>query len=200
MAREPQSSERIVDQKELLRAAVRRYERARFPAPAATLGPDGWIVSPGEPLRSGEPEHLPEAVDEMQAAILDALRTGEPLPLEMQRHLAVAFEYLQAGIAHLLLTPVRRPGGREAPILKHLQIDALRYLRWCEDGRISDSKPLSTVGTAFGVSTKTAGNWSRAWKGAALPPAPAHFGGPEVTEALKTSGAAYHRFRARAKP
>lgn len=192
--------EQAADPKKLLWAAVRRYEKARFPAPPATLGLDGWIVPPGQPLENGDPEHSPEAVEEMQAAILDALRTGEPLPLEMRHHLAIAFEYLQAGIAHLLLTPVKRAGGREAPILKHLQIDALRYLRWCEDGRISDVRPFSTVGTTFGVSTKTAGNWSRTWKDVTLPPAPAHFGGPEVANALKTSGAAYQRFRARTRP
>ena len=188
------------DSRHALRAAVRRYERARYPAPVASLSPEGWIVPPAEPLAAGAPEHSPEAVDEMQAAILDALRTGEPLPAEMQRHLSLAFEYLQAGIAHLLLTPVKRPGGREAPILKHLQIDALRYLKWCEDGRIADVRPLSTIGTAYGVATKTVRNWRSHWEGTVLPEAPPHFGQQDVRAALQASGAAYHRFRAKPKP
>lgn len=197
---EPQENQIAIDARRRLRAAVRRYEKACFPAPAATLGSNGWVVEPGRPLTGGDPEHSPEAVDEMQAAMLDALQTGEPLPGEMRRHLTLAFEYLQAGISHVLLTPVRRPGGREAPILKHLQIDALRYLQWCEEGKIADPRPLSTVGTAYRVATKTAGNWKRNWVESTLPEVPAHFDAAQVYEALQQAGAAYQRFRTKARP
>lgn len=75
-------------------------------------------------------ENSPGAVRLMQRAVLDALRSGTPLPDEMRLHLCLAFEYLCNGVAFDLETPVKQPGGRESPIAKQTQEDAIRYLRW----------------------------------------------------------------------
>lgn len=96
--------------------------------------------------------------------MLDALRAGEPLPNEMRVHLAFAFEYLCKGIAYDLLTPVKRPGGREAPIATHAQKEAIRYLRWCEDGRIQDANAVRSVANAYDVEERTVRGWRTKWK------------------------------------
>lgn len=114
--------------------------------------------------------HTPQAIAEMQLAILEALRSGEPLPDEMRLHLTLAFEYLCAGVAFDLITPVKRPGGRQPPIARHLQAAAIRYLRWVEDGRIDDQAPVSTIAAAYGVSTRAVGYWKSQWKGQGTPP------------------------------
>ena len=108
-------------------------------------------------------KHAADAVQAMQAAMLDALRGPGPLPDEMRLHLALAFEYLCAGIEFDLVTPVRKPGGREAPIAKHAQEDGIRYLRWCEEGRIADSSPVKTIAAAYSVEPRTVRGWRAAW-------------------------------------
>lgn len=134
----------------------------------------------------------------MQAAMLDLLQSGEPLPDEMRLHLALAFEYLCAGVAFDLLTPIKRPGGREPPIAKLAQEDGIRYLRWCVDGRIADAAAVSTVATAYQVSTATIRNWRSAWADRPTP-APEHFGADTVGEHMRISGKAYQRFKPKPK-
>ncbi len=144
-------------------------------------------------------EYTPEALREMQAAMLDALRSGPDLPDEMRLHLALAFEYLCAGVAFDLVTPVKAPGGREPPILKHTQEDGIRFLRWCADGRIVDATPSSTVATAYGVSTATVRNWRKAWQGLPTPPLFEDYGAEQVADFMRISGKAYQRFKLRPK-
>ncbi len=141
-----------------------------------------------------------DALQAMQTAILDALRGDGPLPGEMRLHLALAFEYLCAGVSFDLLTPITRPGGREPPIAKHTQQDGIRYLRWCDDGRITDPAPASTVATAYGVSTATVGNWRRAWADRPTPPLFEDYGADQVTDFMRVSGKAYQRFKPKATP
>lgn len=113
--------------------------------------------------RTEQGEYTPDALREVQAAMLDALRSKDPLPEEMRLHLCFAFEYLCEGIASDLLTPVKRPGGRESPIFKKTREDAIRYLHWCRDGRIKDPSPVSSVGSAYEVNTRTVQNWLKSW-------------------------------------
>ena len=145
------------------------------------------------------------AMSEMQAAMLNALRSSEPLPEEMRLHLCFAFENLCAGKADDLVTPVKKPGGREPPIAKHTQEDAIRYLRWCDDGRIKDLSPLGTVGTAYGVGTRTVRNWREGWGDKPTPPLledgdtePA-VEAERVVECMRHGGNHYQRFKPKAK-
>lgn len=108
-------------------------------------------------------EYSPAALAEMQAAMLAALQSGDPLPDEMRLHLCFAFENLCEGVAFDFITPVKRPGGREPLIAKMTQEAAIRYLHWCDDGRIQDPSPPGSVGVAYRVSTRTVLNWRKAW-------------------------------------
>ena len=155
------------------RAAYRRYLDARYSSIA---------------------ESTPAEVLAMQRAMLDALRATDPLPTEMRQHLAIAFEYLCEGIAFDLLTPIKRRGGREPPIAKHAQEAAIRYLRWCNDGRIADASPVNEVANAYAVSTRTVCNWCRAWEGKPTPPLFEEWGAEQVTAFMKAAGKAYRRF------
>ncbi len=150
-------------------------------------------------MPSSSADSAPEAVAEMQAAMLDALRSGAHLPDEMRVHLALAFEYLCAGVAFDLLTPIKHPGGREPPILKHAQEDGIRYLRWCADGRIADAAPSSTVATAYGVSTATVRNWRTAWADRPTPLLFEDYGAEQVADFMRVSGKAYQRFKPKLK-
>ncbi|MDO9093999.1 MAG: hypothetical protein Q8R98_17725 [Rubrivivax sp.] len=158
-----------------MRAAYRRYVDAR-----CLPTPDG--------------EYTPEALEEMQAAMLDALRAEGPLPDEMRLHLGFAFEYVCAGLADQLLTPIKRPGGREAPIAKSAQQGAIRYLRWCEDGRIEDSSPVRTVAQAFDVVERVVRRWRAAWKDRETPALHEDFGADSVVAFMKADGRVYRRF------
>lgn len=127
--------------------------------------------------------------------MLDALQSGAHLPDEMRLHLALAFEYICAGVAFDLLTPIKRPGGREPPIAKHAQQDGIRYLRWCADGRIADAAAMSTVATAYQVSTTTIRNWRSAWADRPTPPLFEDYGAEQVIDFMRISGKAYQRFK-----
>lgn len=154
-------------------------------------------------------EYSPAAVGEMQAAMLYALQSGKPLPDEMRLHLCLAFEYLCEGIAFDLVTPVKRPGGREPPIAKKTQEDAIRYLHWCDDGRIKDPSPPSTVGTAYAVSTRTVLNWRKGWRDKPTPLLLPLAGGGGVNQQaaeadlvgkfMRIGGMQYQRFKPKAK-
>ena len=140
-----------------------------------------------------------DVVQAMQEAMRDALNGTAPLPGEMRLHLALAFEYLCVGVEFDLVTPVKKPGGREPPIVKHTQEDGIRYLRWCTDGRIQDSAPGSTVATAYGVSTATVGNWRRAWADRPAPPLFDDDSAEQVIDVMRHSGKAYQRFKPKPK-
>lgn len=153
-------------------------------------------------------EYTPGALKEMQAAMLDALQSSDPLPEEMRLHLCFGLEHLCAGVAFDLFTPVKRPGGREPPILKKTQEAAIRYLHWCKDGRINDKSPTSTVGTAYGVNTRTVSNWLKAWGERPTPPLKPIENYGEVDQAaeaarvarfMSISGTQYPRFKSQAK-
>lgn len=139
-------------------------------------------------------EWTPAELREMQLAMLDALRSGEPLPDEMRLHLAFAFEYLCDGITFDLLTPIKRPGGREPPIAKRTQDGAIRYLRWCEDGRIADAAAVRTVAAAYGVRDRTVRLWRTAWAAKPAPTLHEDYGTDEVAEFMRIDGRAYRRF------
>ena len=145
-------------------------------------------------LPTPDGKYTPDALNEMQQAILDVLRSDDPLPDEMRRDLAFAFEYLCAGITYDLLTPIKRPGGRKPPIGKHMQEAAIRYLRWVEDGRISDPRPIATVAQAYQVEERTVRNWRDAWRERPTPSLDDAFGHEQVTEFMKVTGKKYRRF------
>lgn len=149
-------------------------------------------------LKTAGGQYQPEAIREMQAAFLDALRTPGPLPNEMRLHLAWAFEHLCTGIAYDVLAPVKRPGGRELPIAKTTQESGIRYLRWCGDGRIQDGSSTSTVATSYGVSTRTVRNWYAAWNDRPTPPLFEEYGPAQVEKFMRLDGAAYQRFKLKA--
>jgi hypothetical protein len=144
--------------------------------------------------RSGEHRYTDKAVAEMQRAIRDALRSDDPLPAEMQHDLAFAFEFLCEGVAADLLTPVKRPGGRESPIAKKTQEEAIRYLRWAEDGRIADPNPVATVALSFQVDKRTVRNWRSNWENRAAPPVLDELGAEQVIRIMKAAGSQYRRF------
>lgn len=153
-------------------------------------------------------EYSPAAVGEMQAAMLDALQSGAPLPDEMRLHLCLAFEYLCEGVEFDLVTPVKRTGGREPPIAKKTQEEAIRYLRWCDEGRITDPSPPSTVGTAYGVTTRTVWNWRKGWGDKPTPsllPMGQYGKVDQKAEAalvgklMRSGGKQYQRFKPKAK-
>jgi hypothetical protein len=130
----------------------------------------------------------------MQRAILDALRADGPIPGEIRDHLAFAFEDICAGIESDLLSPVKRGGGRERPIAKHMQAAAIRYLRWVADGRIEDKRATATVAEAYGVTDRTVRGWNKAWRELPTPGLAEEFGADEVARFMRAIGGQYHRF------
>ena len=145
-------------------------------------------------LPTPDGKYSSDALSKMQLAFRDALRGDGQLPDEMRQELAFAFEYLCAGIAVDLLLPVKRPGGREAPIAKHMQEAAIRYLRWVEDGRIVDAKLIATVAQSFDVDQRTVRNWRTSWRDRPTPGLYEEYGANEVTNFMKATGKQYRRF------
>lgn len=134
----------------------------------------------------------------MQLAFLQALLSHEPLPSEMQLMLADAFEHLCAGIALPLLVPPQRKGGPARNVVAQRMIDAaIRYLRWCGDGRIVETDPVAKVCVAFGVSTRTVARWSADWSGRSDPPLAESFGPDSVVKLMKANGRAFRRVTGR---
>lgn len=149
---------------------------------------------PTSERETGEHRYKPEAIEGMQRAILDALRADGQLPGEIRNHLAFAFEEVCTGIESDLLSPVKRGGGRERPIAKHMQAAGIRYLRWVEDGRIEDERPTATVASAYGVTDRTVRFWKSAWRTLPTPGLCDEFGADAVVKFMKATGGQYHRF------
>lgn len=145
-------------------------------------------------LPTPDGRYTPDAVVGMQQAILGVLRSNDQLPNEMRQDLAFAFEHLCTGIAVDLLTPTKRPGGREPPIAKIMQEAAIRYLRWVDDGRLTDARPIATVAQSFQVAERTVRNWRKSWIGRPTPSLHDDFGQEEVTMIMKATGKQYRRF------
>jgi hypothetical protein len=144
---------------------------------------------------TGEHCYTPQAIQEMQQAILSALKAKGTIPKEMRLHLAFAFEEVCSGINSDLLAPVKRGGGRERPIAKHMQADAIRYLRWVENGRITDERPTATVAEAYGVTGRTVRGWKEAWREMPTPRIIEELATAEtVARVMRASGKQYHRF------
>lgn len=132
------------------------------------------------------------ALADMQLAIRDAFKGDGPLPSEMRRDLLFAFDDLCAGIANeLLMLPFR---GTMKPIRRHLQEDAIRYLRWVEDGRISDPLAVHNVAQWYGVSERTVRRWVSDWGVKPTPGLHGDFGKDLVITAAKESGARYYKW------
>jgi hypothetical protein len=146
-----------------------------------------------------EGKYSSEAIGQMQYAMLDFLRSEAPIPEEMRRHLSLAFESLCAGVESDLFTPLRKAGGREAPILKYTQEGGIRYLRWCEANRIIDQSSTSTVATAYGVGTRTVRNWYAKWGAKATPGLLEDYGAEQVASFMQAAGGAYQRFKSSSK-
>ncbi len=172
-----------------------------------------WCLPTVLDEETGEHRYTPEAIGGMQRAILYALRADGPLPEEIRMDLAFAFEEICAGIFSDLLTPVKRGGGRERPIAKHMQADAIRYLRWVEDGRIQDRSPTKTVAEAYEVGERTVRNWQTAWGDIPTPSINEVLGEVAdkpgidyeklaylVTRFMKVSGKQYRRFVPKPEP
>lgn len=149
---------------------------------------------PTSESETGEHCYTPEAIEGMQRAILNALQADGPIPGEIRAHLAFAFEEVCAGIESDLLSPVKRGGGRERPIAKHMQAAAIRYLRWVEEGRIQDNRPTATVAEAYGVTDSAVRGWKRAWRTLPTPGLTEEFGADEVAKFMQKTGGQYHRF------
>lgn len=145
-------------------------------------------------LPTPDGKYTPDALYEMQQAMLDALRSDDPLSGEMQSDLAFAFEYLCAGFTFDLLKPVKRSGGSKPPIAKYLQAAAIRYLRWVEDGHISDPRPIATIAEAYQVAERTVREWRKAWRERPTPSLDDAFGAEQVTGFMKGAGKQYPRF------
>ncbi len=129
---------------------------------------------------------------QMQEAFLEIFASDQPLPDEMRNRLAIAFEYLCAGVADPLLAPVKRRGGREEPLAKHMQKAAIRYLRWCEDKRF--------VANAYGVSIRTIERWIEEWRDKPIPPFADGFPDEERKyRIIEKAGEAYKRKFQRAR-
>lgn len=145
-------------------------------------------------VSTGEHRYTAEAILKMQLAILDALRSGGPVDDEIRMDLAYAFECICAGLPSDLLQPMKRYGGREPVIARHMQGAAIRYLRWVEDGQIEDKHPISTVAKAYDVTTKTVTNWNRAWQDLPTPGIYEEYGPDAVTRFMKAIGGSYRRY------
>jgi len=175
----------------LKKPAQHKPHAAKLPTPARQQ------ISPyGRYLDSLETD---DAIPQAQDAFRDLFATGKPLPEEMNARLAIAFEYLCAGIADPLLTPVKRASGREEPLAKHMQKAAIRYLRWCEDGRLADPKPKGTVANSYGVTRRTVQRWAKIWKHRPTPPISPEFPPEAVRRFMHAEGKAYQRRFAKPK-
>lgn len=153
------------------------------------LGPDGWVL--GKPSRPKKSDRI-AGVKKMQCAMLKALQSSYPLPIEMRRALAWAFEELIAGISSDLLIPARGSGRPVPPINKILQEAAIRYIRWAQEGRIVDDRPRETIAMHYRVSLGAVGNWCRAWENQKMTP-PALDDATHVTRMMEICGARYRR-------
>lgn len=151
-----------------------------------------YLDAKGLPTPNGK--YSPDALLEMQQAMLDALCSDDQLPAEMQRDLAFSFEYLCAGFTFDLLKPINRSGGSKPPIAKYLQAAAIRYLRWVEDGHISDPRPIATIAEAYQVAERTVRGWRKAWRDRPTPSLDDAFGAEHVTGFMKGAGKQYPRF------
>lgn len=132
------------------------------------------------------------ALAEMQLAFLDALKSNDPLPIEMQQHLSFAFADLCAGFSNELLTiPFR---GSMKPIKTKLQEDAIRYLRWVKDGRIDDPLAVENIAQWYGVGERQVRRWVADWADRPTPKLHEDFGEKTVIAAAKQSGARYYKW------
>ncbi|MBK6355380.1 MAG: hypothetical protein IPF44_00915 [Betaproteobacteria bacterium] len=123
---------------------------------------------------------------DMQRALLDALRSGQPLPIEMQRDLAFSFEELVTGNQPELLTVLRGAGKPDPTLKRYLRKEAIRYLRWVSDGRINDKTPLKTVARSFGVTAKAVETWIDAFSDTEIDPLV--FESPDLAEFEDSDG------------
>ncbi len=106
----------------------------------------------------------------------------------------MGFESVCEGIADDLLTPVKRAGGREAPIAKHTHQAAIQYLRWCADGRINDANAVRTVANAYDIDERTVRAWRAKWRDSPTPALFDEYGPEQVTKFMKATGKVYRRF------
>jgi HD domain len=137
--------------------------------------------------------YQPSEIAEMQCAMFEALKTGEPIPSEMQMHLSFAFENLCAGIPdELFMLPFN--GGQAKPIRKHLQGDAIRYLRWVKDGKISDGRPIQNIADWYGVERRSVSRWVKEWGDKPTPGLHEDFGEDVVKCAAIQSGKRYYKW------
>lgn len=164
------------------------------------LTPYGRFLA-AQDLPTPNGEYSTEAIDEMRAAFLDALMAPDPLPSEMQLHLASAFEHLCAGVAVPLLTPAPRKGGPARNVTAARLVEAaIRYLRWCDDRRILDNSPVSTVAASYGVHTQTVTRWLAEWRARPTPPIVDGWDGESVTRFMRSSAGAFRRLTKRGQP
>jgi len=95
----------------------------------------------------------------MQEALLDHVawrmdsEKGKPLPQEMAFELSIYFRDIIAGHPNQYTTPiVKKPAGRHKrhPDENSCIEDAVRYLRFVDDGLIKDRHPIKTVHEHYG--------------------------------------------------
>lgn len=169
---------------------LRRYWAAKYKGLAFRHLLPGGEAQPAPPADQRAPDF-----GEMQRAMLAALRSDLPLPIDMRRDLAHAFEVLCAGMKDELLTPITRAGGREHPDAKDIQADGIRYLR-VREASGETAGAIDAVAAAYGVSRRAVGNWATAWREQPVRDLPPHV---SYIEMMQISGRLYQRLFARAK-
>jgi hypothetical protein len=171
-----------------------------------TLTDQGWVIksitNQGQVFSTGGPyEYSKETIRELQLAMLEALRADEPLPNEMRRHLADAFEYVCSGLEYDLTTPCQeKKVGSYSPFIQRLKIPAIRYRRWVDDGSILDNSPNETIAEAYGVSSRSVQTWLRNMKSELIPPLYEDWNSAEqVIKLMKEYGKTFQRSQKRVK-
>lgn len=153
----------------------------------------GWVVEEGARLPNPDFLH-PEDIQALQKAIRDALLSPDPLPNEIRRFLGLGIDFVCQGAEFPVFKPValRGKAGRPPrPDLRYIREPAIRYLRWCDEQRIDDSRPYATVSKAYGVHERTVRSWESAWSGLPVTEMFQDYGAEQVRSFMLAAGGRY---------
>ena len=88
------------------------------------------------------------------------------------------------------LTPVQAADFPEDPVARDAQEAAIRYLRWVEEGRISDQNSIATVADQYKVKEEAVHQWIDNWAGISTA-TQVEYRPDDVTRWMKISGRQY---------
>jgi nucleoside 2-deoxyribosyltransferase len=88
------------------------------------------------------------------------------------------------------LMPVQAMGLPKDPVAKDAQEAAIRYLRWVEEGRISDQNSIATVADQYKVKAEAVHQWIDTWAGTSTA-TQVEYRPDDVTLRMKISGRQY---------